>query len=188
MDTDLEKLVIQFQQTNDLDERLRLAEAIIQEIGPTLKAHIEKLLPDPITAESVFLKSLEGIVKSLRRFNRKVSFMSWCYTIARNKFRDQLRHEYADRFHPTDPDELQQLIDSRSAAGGMSPGDKLDYDYLISLLNKSKPGCYDFLYKRLVLGWEYERIGESYGLAAPTAKMRTNRCLEHAQELASKTK
>ncbi|HEX5220369.1 MAG TPA: sigma-70 family RNA polymerase sigma factor [Verrucomicrobiae bacterium] len=188
MDTDLEKLVVQYQQTDDLDERLRLADAIIYEVGPTIKAHIAKLLPDPATAESVFLKTLEGIVKSLRRFNRKASFVSWCYKIARNKFLDQLRHDYADRFHPTDPDELQQLIDSRSAASGMSPGDKLDYEFLISLLNKSKPDCYDFLYKRHILGWEYKLIGESRGLAEPTAKMRTNRCLEHAQELASDTK
>lgn len=70
----------------------------------------------------------------------------------------------------------------------MSPGDKLDYEFLISLLNKSKPDCYDFLYKRYVLGLGYELIAKSRGLATPTARMRTSRCLEHAQELASKTK
>lgn len=188
METGLEQLVIQFQSTSDLDERLRLIEKIVREVGPVLKAHLQKLLPDKTAAEAVFLQTLDGIARSLGRFNRKVSFLSWCYVIARNKFRSQLRHEYADRFDPTDQDELQRLVDARSAAGGMSPADRLDYEYLIQLLNRSKPDCYDFLYKRYILGLEYKVIAKSYGLKTPTARIRTKRCLKHAKELASKTK
>ena len=187
MEDKILKLVFAYQQASDLDQRLELADKIADNIGPPLKAFLLKRCPEQF--DDVFSRTLEGVFKSLGRFRGKnrASLWSFCYRIAENKIKDHLRRQVREtRFVPADADEIWSVLESVQAKQEMSAGDRLDYEFLIGLLMKSKPDCYDFLYKRLALGWEYSMIAESWGLKTFTAQRRTERCLERAQELANK--
>ena len=185
MDSDeIIKLVNDYRKEKDVKERLSLVEKIYFKIKPILHGFISKIAP-PRVAEDVLQDALEAVVTRMHAFRGKTEreFWSWCYRIARNKANDAHRRHFSSRLDPIPPEELDQLVEASSRTEPLSPGDKLDLEYAMNLLEKSKPECRTFLWKHFVLGWKFTEMAQELGLKSDAVRMKINRCLSLAQGL-----
>jgi len=109
------KLVKTYRLTPALDQRLRLAEEIFQQIEPQLRFFVFGSLAHP-AAQDVLQETLKAVTVSLTKFagSSTQEFWAWCYRIARNKVNDHLRKQAADRLQPMPPEELWPRLRRRA--------------------------------------------------------------------------
>jgi len=181
---DLIKLVKTYRLMPALDQKLRLAEDVFRLIEPDLRFFVFSAIRPP-AADDVFQEVLKAIATGLGKFEGGSTgeFWAWCYRIARNKLNDQFRRQAADRLQPMPPEELWQLVESSAENSPLSPGDRLDLEYAMALLTKSKPECQDYLWKHFVFGLDYAEIAEEQKLNYDNVRMKIGRCLEQARSL-----
>ena len=87
--------------------------------------------------------------------------------------------------HPTPPDQLWQMIEASAQDAPISPAVRHDLQYAMGLLTRSKPECYDFLWKHFVFGLDYADIAEEKSMNYDSVRMKIGRCLEEAKALVS---
>ena len=161
---------------------------VVEEVAcfytPQLRAYVIRRAP-AADADDVFQEVLIAIGQGLLSFSGQTdaSLRAWCYRIASNKCADALRRRAADRSIQIDREALWQVIEASAADEPLSPGDRIDLKEAIDLLEAVKPSSSDFLWKRYVLGLDYQEIAAEYGISYDNARMRVNHCLELAQEL-----
>jgi RNA polymerase sigma factor (sigma-70 family) len=178
------KLLIAFQHTNGPVGRLRLAEEIFSVIEPDLRSfvfsHVRQNAGDDVLQEV-----LKAIATSLGKFTGHSAgeFWAWCYRIARNKLNDQFRRQFNDRSQPMPPEEILQLAETTTHSASFTAADRHDLDFAMKLLIKSKPDCYDFLWKHFVFGLNYDEIATELKLNYDQVRMKIGRCLETAKAL-----
>ena len=181
---DLIKLVRTYRLTKGLAERLRLAESIFQLIEPDLRFFVSKAVSEN-AADDVLQEVLKAVATSLGKFTGDTlpAFWAWSYRIARNKISDHYRKEASQLVQPMSPDELAELVDASVQDTPLSPQDRLDLEYAMNLLTRSRPECYDYLWKHFVFGLAYTEIAEEQNLSYDNVRMRIGRCLEEAKSL-----
>lgn len=183
--TEIIKIIDDYRKELDLEARYKYANWIHSTIVDPLSLFIFDKVP-LFAAEEVLHETLKAIVINLGKFQGKTDkqFYSWCYRIARNKASDHHRGKFRDRLDPLPLDELWQLVEAADTkACPLSPEDRMDLEFALNLLAKSKPECRDFLWKYYVIGLDYGEIGEEFGLKSDAARMRIDRCMDTAQSL-----
>jgi len=183
---DLIKLVRTYRLTSGLSQRLSLAERIFRIIEPDLRIFVFGAIAHP-AAQDALQEVLKAIAVSLAKFQGETAkeFWGWCYRIARNKLNDQFRKEYADRMQPVPPEQLWQMIELSAHDAPISPAVRHDLEHAMNLLTRSKPECYDFLWKHFMFGLDYADIAEERGVSYDNVRMKIGRCLEEARSLVS---
>ena len=178
------KLVKTYRLTPALDQKLRLADEIFASVEPDIRLFVFSAFSSP-AAEDVLQESLRAIATAMGQFDGDTTeqFYGWCYRIARNKLADHFRSGSRERVQPVDSDELWELIDASEAHSPLSPQDRIDLDYAMQLLTRSKPECFDYLWQHFVFGLSHIELAEQESIAPDTARMRVNRCLEQARSL-----
>jgi RNA polymerase sigma factor (sigma-70 family) len=181
---DLIKLVRTYRHTAGLNERLRLVEEILGIIQQDLRFFVFKAI-NPAIAEDVLQEVLKAIFTSLKNFagDTPKEFWKWCYGIARNKVNDQYKKHADDRLQPMPQDELCNLMDLQGQVYALSPQDKLDFQYLMTLLYAAKPECYELLWQHYITDLDYADIAEEQSMSYDAVRMKIGRCLEIAQSL-----
>ena len=86
---------------------------------------------------------------------------------------------------PMPEEELWELVEASATTVPLSAADKHDLDYAMKLLTRSKPECYEYLWKHFVFGLDYAEIAEAENLSYDNARMRITRCLDEAKRLVS---
>jgi RNA polymerase sigma factor (sigma-70 family) len=173
-----------YRQETDLDMRLNYATSIYMEIVGDLslfafgKVHA-------FAAEDVLSETFAAIFTRLSTFRGKSDkeFLGWCYRIARNKISDHYRKKSSDRLEPFPSEELWYLIENYSQEGQDWKLEKADLHEALNLLEKSKPGCREYLWNHYVLGFDYSEIAEESRLKYDAVRRRIERCLEAARDL-----
>ena len=113
-------------------------------------------------------------------------FISWCYGVARNKVMDAWRSQRRDKILPMDPEDLVKIADAGAEAGGLSPGVRMDLDFLLKLLLQAKPPCVELLQDHVLLGVEANELAAVYGIKVDAMRRRIERCFAVANLLARK--
>lgn len=177
-------LVKTYRVTPSLDQKLLLAEEIFAVVEPDLRMFVFAAFSSP-AAEDVLQESLKAVATGLAKFDgaSNEQFWGWCYRIARHKLADHFRSQAKDRIQPVSSDELWELIDSSEQVTPLSAEDRLDLDYAMSLLTRSRPECFDYLWQHFVFHLSYAEIAEAGRLTSDAARMRVTRCLETARSL-----
>jgi RNA polymerase sigma factor (sigma-70 family) len=180
------KLVKTYRLASGLAERLRLAEAIFRLIEPDLRFFVFAAIQPP-AAQDVLQEVLKSITTSMNKFEggSNEEFWGWCYRIARNRLNDHFRKKATDRLQPMPPEELWQLVEESAQVSPLSPADKLDLEYAMNLLTRSKPECHDYLWKHYIFGLNYTEIAEERNLNYDNVRMKIGRCLDEAKSLVS---
>lgn len=181
---DLIKLVRTFRLTAALTDRLRLGEEIFRQIEPELRLFVFHAISRP-AAEDVLQEILKAIATGLRKFagDSKGEFWAWSNRIARNKINDHLREKSEERLQPMPPEELWRLVEVSAQSSPLSAADRHDLEHAMTLLRKSKPECYDYLWKHFVFGHNYAEIAAEEKLNYDNVRMKIGRCLDEAQTL-----
>lgn len=181
---DLIKLVRTYRLTSGLAERLRLAEQIFRQIAPDLHLFVFNHISDR-HADDVFQEVLKAVAVSLGKFkgNTEKEFFGFCYSIARNKLKDQYRKQASDLVIPVPPDKLRQMIEASAHDAPITAEVRHDLEYAMKLLTNSKPECYDFLWNHFVFGLDYADIAADRNMSYDNVRMKIGRCLEAAKSL-----
>jgi RNA polymerase sigma factor (sigma-70 family) len=184
MDDDLMQWVNGYRNETNLKKRLDLAGFIHASIEGDLRLFILRKV-HPSANEDVLHEALKAIVINLSAFRGKTDaqFFAWCYRIARNKANDQLRKQSTDRIKPLPEEELWRLVEATAEYEPLSPADKLDLEYAMKLLMKSKPACCDFLWNYYVIGLDYAEIADEFKSKYNAVRMKIQRCLDTARKL-----
>ena len=180
-----------YQSARSVEFRLRMADVIVEEVGPALLAFVEKrCLREDV--EDVSQDTLAAVVEKLDEFEIKGDsvrlFWGWCYQIARHKIADAHRRRSKESEHMSLDDEelaaevLWQAIEASAVDEPISPGERLDLKDAIGMLKKLSPECHDCLWKHHVLGLPYSEIWETEKLDYDTARMRIKRCERKARD------
>ncbi len=180
------KLVRTYRLTEGLAERLRLAEDVFRLIEPDLRFFVFGLAARD-SASDVLQETLKAIAVDLSKFrgDSPSEFWAWAYRIARHKVSDSFRKKAADRLHPIPPEEMWQLVESSAETNPISPGDRHDLEYAMEILTKTKPECFEYLWRHFVFGLAYGEIAEEQKLNYDTVRMKIGRCLDDAKSLVS---
>lgn len=181
------KLVRTYRVTSELVDQARLGEEIFLAVEPAIRFFIFKAIDSPHDAQDVLQVALKSIATSLVEFKCKTNdqFWAWCYSIARRRLYDFYRKKASNRLQPMPEEEFQNLLESSAEGSPLSPADKLDLDYALGLLIRSKPACYDYLWNHYVIGLDFSEIAEEQNLTKDNVRMRIGRCLELAHTLVS---
>ena len=184
MTDELLKLVRTYRLTAGLAERLRLAEEIFGHIEPDLRFFVFNAVRAP-AADDVLQEVLKAVATSLAKFtgDTRERFFAWCYGIARHKINDQYRRQASDRMEPMPTKELQRLVEASAQTTPLSPADRHDLDYAMTLLSAAKPECRDYLWQHYVIGLDYAEIAEERKLSYDNVRMKIGRCLDQVQSL-----
>ena len=167
-------------------EAQTLAEAIVNEVNPSMKKFVfnQKLGEDD--SKDVLQETMLEILDSLSNFNGACEreFWGWCYKIARRRVAKFLKENGQDLIESYHAPELEETIDEVAERTRMSAQDLADYKLCISILTKAADECLKLLTRYFVEGWDYQSIAEMFELAsADAARMRLVRCREQAQKL-----
>ena len=166
------------------ERRMLLATYIIHFIQPQMRLVIfGKVHPNDF--DDVLQETLKAILLGLDSFSGKSEekFYAWCTRIARNKVNDQLRKRYAKQNQTVSMDDLKDLVLKIEANESLTPQDKLDLEFSLNLLEKSKPGCRNLVWEYFVIGYQRNEMAKIYKLRNDAAKRRVDRCLDLAQKL-----
>ena len=178
--TPLIDLVEKYRSSNDPEERCSIAEELIVEVGPRLRAFIYNQVP-PDRAPDVSQETLVGIAKGLHMFYGRTegALWSWCYHVARNKVCDCLRRLASNPVIPIDPSELWEMLETGTGQGDPLTFDvQMDCEFIMELLSVVSPSCYDALWKHYVYGWDYHEIARERELSYDAVRMQIARCLK----------
>lgn len=139
----------------------------------------------PNDRDDVLQETLKAIVLGLDTFRGESEddFYAWCERIARNKANDQLRKQYAKKNQTLWMEDLKDRVSQIAAEGTLSPEDKLDLEYSLNLLEKSKAGCRELLWQYFIIGYKRNEMAKAYKLRNDAVKRRVDRCLALAQKL-----
>ena len=187
MQTEIQRLITAYQKTEDLEERQKHGAEIANIILPPLKAYLLKQCPEFF--DDVFQDTVYAFYLALPRFRNDHPKSVWpfLYRIADNKLNDELRRRQKHApLLQLEPAEMWAILETAAAPEEISAGDRMDYEYLLDLIRVSKPDCADLLKRRYALGQDYSLLAKAYKVEVPTARMRTERCLERARGLAKK--
>jgi len=186
------KFLRAYQTGRTVDFRERMAEVIIEEVGPALLAYIERhCLREDV--EDVSQETLMAIAENLEKFEVRDDsarlFWGWCYRIARRKVADAHRRRGKESQHTSLDDEavgaeaLWRAIEASEVDEPMSRGERLDLQEAIDLLKSLSPECFECLWKYHILGLPFVEIWESEELGYDTARRRIERCEAKARQL-----
>jgi RNA polymerase sigma factor (sigma-70 family) len=165
-----------------------LAEEIIETIGPDLSRFIRSRIPTDSPKnhawEDAVQETFIAIAETLGAFDGSniQSFRRWCFTVAKNKVRDQFRGTKVEVNTIVDPELLWEAL-SALRSKELSPEDSADLDHAISLLRASDAPCVGFLWDRYVVGLEFALLGDLYEITEDAATKRVQRCLALAKTL-----
>ena len=178
------RLVSAYRKTKALHARIRFAEELVLTVFPPLKAFIFRSCPAG-AAEDVIQETLSAVIEKLDSFNGKTepALWSWCYQIARWKVADHFREQHRHPVVPLEGKEIEEVIAALSESKARPPGERMDHEDAVRLLQCLKPPCKDLLWKRFVLEWDLKSIAEDHGLAFDTARMEVKRCLSRARQV-----
>lgn len=171
-----------YQEATTLNWRMGKASFIFDYIEPELRLFIMGKV-HPNEAEDVLQETFKAILTGLDSFRGKKSreFWKWCYQIARNKIADHYRTN--SRVMLFQKEEVASLLRLSSRTETFTAEDRADVKHAMDVLEKSKPGCQEILWKRYVIGFTYDEIAEELGLKSDLIRMRVNRCLSAARKL-----
>jgi len=162
----------------------RAAERLVEFIQPRLRAFVIGRLrakePDDIVQITI-LAVLRGICRF--RGRTEGEFWGWCHQIARNKLSNSRRHSHEWEEEGMDPHEIQELVQASAANAPITPGEKVDLDYILGLVQAAKPPCGTHLRRFFIEGWDYDAIAEANQISYDAARMAVKRCLELASGL-----
>ena len=185
------KFLRAYQTSRTVDFRERMAEAIVEEVGPVLSAFVERrCLREDV--EDVSQETLVAIVEKLDELRIKgdssKGFWGWCYKIARHKIADAYRRRAKESKHMSLDDEavdaevLWHAIEASAVDEPISLAERLDLKDAIGMLKKLSPECFESLWNYHVLGLPYGEIWSSEELDYDAARMRIKRCERKARE------
>ncbi len=175
----LVKLAREYREAEDLETRTTIAEAIVCAVAPQLFPYLVQRVGQQ-AAEDVCQEATMAIVRNLRQFrgDQDKQFWKWCYHVARNKSADHLRRRSREPLTPIDPEVLWATVEASGQEEPISAGERLDLEYAMELLQKSKPTCYDLLWKHFILGWGYQEIALEQGATYDAVRVAVARCLK----------
>jgi len=181
---DLIKLVKTYRVTAGEPERLRLGDQVFRMIERDLRLFVFGLVK-PEAAEDVLQESLKDMAMALGTFRGATvqQFWAWCYRIVRHKIGDHRRKQASGRLEDLPHEEFWQLVEASTKTTPLTPADRHDLEYALSLLDKAKPECREYLWQHFVFGMDYAEIAVEEKITYDTARMRIGRCLEEAQSL-----
>jgi len=165
----------------------RAAERLAEFIVPRLRAFLFGRLPVK-EAEDVAQITITAVLQGIRRFRGRTEgeFWGWCYKIARNKLSNSRRRSRDWEEEGMDPHELQEMVDASAPDLLITPGSRVDLEYILDLVQAAKPPCGTHLREFFILGWDYHAIGEANQISYDAARMAVKRCLDLASGLATK--
>ena len=172
-----------------LEQQTRASEALARLVIAELQVFLHVVIrAKPEVAEEALSEALRAIFKALPAFHGETDskFWHWCHQIARNKACDEWRQPWAQRRETLDTDALWSLVQASEPDAPLAPGERLDLEYTLELVWRSKPPCYSHLLNYYILGWDYDEIATALGISYDAAKMTVRRCLELARALANK--
>src|SRR5271163_2826106 len=104
--------------------------------------------------KDVLQEALKSIFANLLKLKGKTEkeFWGWCYVIVLNKVYDHQRKRITKERHEFPMDEMMELVEASSEGAPLSPQDRLDLEYAMNLLSKSKPECRELLWNHFVIG------------------------------------
>ena len=171
--------------TTDLERRVEIASKILAEIDVELRLFIFGLIT-LVSQRDVFQETQIAIFTSLKTFkgNTRKQFLAWCRTIARRKASDERRKQGFIRMEPFPlEDGLEFVMEPIDPSEPLTADKKLDLEYALNLLDKSKPDCRELLWNYYVIGMDYDELAEQLALKYDGVRMRIVRCLQSAQGL-----
>lgn len=165
-------------------ERMQLAEVIFSRIAPDLELFVLSRI-DEDSAQDALQEVLKAIAMNLQEFRGRTTkeFWQWCYRICHYKINDHFRNKYKLRTQPLPPDDSGQTVELSDDP--ISAAVRMDLEYAMELLKKSKPECLDFLWKYFVVGLDYDEIALERSISYENARKRIGRCLQTAKSLVS---
>jgi RNA polymerase sigma factor (sigma-70 family) len=169
-----------------LAERMRLAEELINQVGPALWGYIHRRVPEA-AVDDTFQDVLTAIAEKLHTVRAETDdkIWKWCYRIAFFKCADSHRRKGPEI--PVDIEELQRVVDAGAEVERISPGERMDLNYALALLAAAKPPCVELLLSHYVMEIDCADIAETSGETNDAVRMRIRRCLELAQELVTES-
>lgn len=184
----LTKLVRTYRLTAGLADRERLADAIFDQVEPAIRLFVNGKIR-PQFADDVLQEALKAILISLPKFTGD-DFLNWCKGVARNKIYDQYKdnRQTSERLQGLPPEEIWELVDLSAADEPLTTADRLDLKMAMKLLAETKPGCDEFLWRRIAMDEDYEIIGEDHDMSYDAVRMQVGRCLDEAREITRKLK
>jgi RNA polymerase sigma factor (sigma-70 family) len=162
---------------------MQIAEQICGMIEPDLRFFILGSI-EPSAARDVSQNTVRDIFRGIHKFEGDTNkqFWAWCYRIARNKISDYFRSKSSDRTLPMPPEELMQLVDTSAQDAPISPSVRLDLEYVLNMLTRSKPECYELLWQHYVFGVDYAEIASERSMSYDGVRMKIGRCLDEARK------
>jgi RNA polymerase sigma factor (sigma-70 family) len=160
---------------------------IVLEVYPKIQAYIFTRI-GPQGGEDVLQNAMEGIIKGmdLAKARERPQFFAWCYRIARNKLNDFFREKRDGRVEFVDLSEIQELIVSETRDEAVPKGFYHDLDLLFGRIRHAKFPCGEMLRNKYLDGMSNKEMAELYDIRVDTLRMRVERCLETAKEIARK--
>ena len=178
--------VLDYRETPSLTRRQELAEQILGEVYGPLRRFIQGHCA-PEAVDDVVQETLLGISRNLHSFRGETTgaFWAWCYRVARHKLADHLRRG-TGRLVPIDPDSLREAVEASGETRPFEPGEREDLDETMDLLRRVQPPCHDYLMEVYIYGSEIADLARDAGVSYDAMRMRINRCLQLARDLAAK--
>lgn len=185
--TGLIELVRLCRKTKTLHVRIRFAEEVVFQVGPSL-LHFIGAHTRADFVEDAYQETLIAIVQDLDQCRAKTDrqFWSWCYRMAIHKIADQWRRAKSDRTVSLDKEGIRRAVEASGREETIPRAEQAELDYALALLAEAKPPCVDYLWDRFALGLSFKEMTMIYSLSENAARMQVNRCLELVQELLAK--
>jgi RNA polymerase sigma factor (sigma-70 family) len=165
----------------------RAAERLAEFILPGLRAFVFGSLRAK-ESDDVVQMTIMAVLQGICRFRGRTEgqFWGWCHQIARNKLSNSRRHSRDWEEEGMDPHEIQELVQASAPNVPITPGEKVDLEYILGLVKAAKPPCVTHLQHFFIEGWDYQAIAEANQISYNAARMAVKRCLELASALATK--
>lgn len=181
------KLVVMYQQSQNVDEQSRFMDTLVDEIVPHLHKYLQGRLRRE-DVEDVLQEALAAVLQALEGFEGKSDrqFWAFCYRIASRRVADAWRKWGRSRSDVTvslDEKEVRRAAEKWITDESVSAQDRLDVEYVMKLVGSVKPPCHDYLHSRFYLELEFEEIGRKHGISADGARVAVERCRKLAEKL-----
>lgn len=180
--------VLHFQQAESVEMRRRLADSILEQVGPLVQLFIRTRCPadaqDDIIQETfiaMFQKCDQFVCK------KGSSFQGWACTIARNEITNayrKRRREIPDFIF--NAEDFRETYEAVQAQETLSASELMDLELALELIGESDPACRELMVNHHIFGLNLTELAEMQQASYDAMRMKLNRCEAAAKELLGK--
>lgn len=178
------QLVKRYQAETRVNIREGLLDQILDEIAPSLYVFLKSNAPTAPNdlRTTVLLEIVENLDDFMGGTDKE--FWSWCNTITRRRIAKHFKGNYGERVIPVPTEELLRLADIEAFKKSTEEDERVtEVREAISSLSESDPNCYEILWNRFVLGFNFPEIAATKRIKVDTARQRANRCLDELKPI-----